>query len=153
VHNSGVRPKSRLTGDKFDSVGRIPTFRGKRCSVPERDKHFTRIVRLSGTDKILENYVGLHPTLLNRSPVKRQKQLNLLMSTEPRICQFSSVFSVKTLSYFYLQTASQMRSFQVCVNLSFNFRSCLINSKEVGINPQKYTKLKGFYIVSYIFAA
>ena len=54
-------------GDKFNSVGRIPTTWASKQFVPERDEQFTVCSTLTTSKRSLAAHVGFHPTLLNSS--------------------------------------------------------------------------------------
>ena len=54
-------------GDKFNSVGRIPTTWASKQFVPERDEQFTVCSTLTTSKRSFAAHVGFHPTLLNSS--------------------------------------------------------------------------------------
>jgi len=73
IKNSIEEHRSVAAGDKFNSVGRIPTTTTNMQAVPERDEQIVDCSTLSASERSLTAQVGFHPTLLNLSASRTQE--------------------------------------------------------------------------------
>ena len=73
IENSIENYRSVAVGDKFNSVGSIPTTTTNQQAVPERDEQIAGCSTLSASERSLTAQVGFHPTLLNLSASRTQE--------------------------------------------------------------------------------